>query len=273
MQLWRDPLSHFVAIGALVFAAHRALAPAPMDAPYARVIELEPAFVDALVRERAARTGRPAEALDRAAIATEWVREEALVREAEGLGLGAGDAIIRRRLVQKLELLVAAGVEPHEPTDAELEAYLAEHASELREPARVTFEQRFFSRDRRGAAALDDASASLALGDAGDRGDAFPLGSRFERSAVATLAETFGPGFVEALVGLGDVEPSAWSGPIESRFGVHLVRVEARSDERPLRLEEVRSELVRRVSDARERAEVQAALDAIVASYRLEGAP
>ncbi|GAB4199092.1 MAG: hypothetical protein OHK0013_08880 [Sandaracinaceae bacterium] len=270
MRWIRDPLVHFVVLGALVFAAHRGLAGDATEREDPRRIVVEPAFVDALVRERAARTGRPEAELDRDEIEREWAREEALVREAEALGLGAGDLVIRRRLVQKLELLVRAGVEPDEPTEAELEAFRAAHADTLREPPRTSFVHRFFSRDRRGERARIAALASLEAGEAGEAGDAFPLGARFEGRSDAAIAELFGSPWVAVL---REAPIGAWSGPIESRFGVHLVRVEARTDGRALALDEVRDVVRRRLLEEREQARVQAALEAIVESYRIERAP
>jgi hypothetical protein len=270
MRWIRDPLVHFVVLGVLVFAVHRALSGDASEGEDPRRIVVEPAFVDALVRERAARTGRPAAEVDRDEAARAWAHEEALVREAEALGLGAGDLMIRRRLVQKLELLVRAGVEPDEPTEVELEAFRAAHEDTLREPPRVTFVHRFFSRDRRGERARAEALASLEAGEAGDPGDAFPLGARFEGRSDAAVAELFGAASAaivrEAPIG-------AWSGPIESRFGVHLVRVEVRTEGRALTLDEVRDVVRRRLLDEREEASVAAALEAIVQSYRIERAP
>lgn len=277
MRWLRDPLAHFLALGALIFAAHRALAPAGEPGEDDRVVVLDEPFVDALVRERAARVGRPVEAIDRGEVRAAYVREEALVREARSLALDGGDAIIRRRLVQKLELLVRAGVEVAEPTDAELGAYLAAHASEHREPPRVSFEHRYFSAERRGEQAMGDATGALVeilvFTDedvAARHGDAFPHGARLERRDLASIEELFGVDFATALSAAPD---GRWTGPIASRFGAHLVRVTGRTEERALTLEEVRSVIRARVIDEREDAATEAALDAIVASYRIDEGP
>jgi hypothetical protein len=265
-----DPLVHFVALGVVVFAAHRALAPAnEEDAP--RVIRLEGRYLEALVEERARRTGRAVRDEDRREARSDYVREEALVREARALGLDAGDAIVRRRLVQKLELLVRASLAVPEPTDDELAAYLDAHQSDYLAPADVSFEHRYFSRERRGEAALRDALSAAASPDADTaRGDPFPLGARFSHRTRASLTETFGP---ELAAALDDAPLEAWSSPIETRFGVHLVRVWERRDGRPLSLDEVRERLAARWTEEREQAQLEQALGDIVASYEIEDAP
>ncbi len=271
MRWLRDPLAHFVALGALIFAAHRWLAPAEDPSDDARVLVLDEPFVEALVRERAARVGRPVESIDRDAVRADWIREEALVREAGALALDSGDAIVRRRLVQKLELLVRAGVEVDEPTDAELSTYLEAHAEEHRDPPRVSFEQRYFSSERRGESAEADATAALTdLAALPEAGDAFPLGASIERRELAAIEETFGPAFAS---GLESAPVGQWSGPVSSRYGVHLVRVTERTGGRVLTLDEVRSVIRGRVIEEREARAAEAALEAIVQSYRVDESP
>jgi hypothetical protein len=265
-----DPLVHFVMLGAVVFAMHRVLAPASEeDTP--RVIRLEARYLDALVEERARRTGRAMREGDRSAARADYVREEALVREARALGLEAGDAIVRRRLVQKLELFVRASLAVPEPTDDALAAYLQLRQSDYIAPADVSFEHRYFSRERRGDAARSDALEAAASPEAeGARGDPFPLGARFTHRTRASVAETFG---YELAAALDDAPLEAWSTPIETRFGVHLVRVSERRDARALTLDEVRERLAARWVEEREDAELEQALAELVASYEIEEAP
>ncbi|MFZ9129653.1 MAG: hypothetical protein ACO20O_11250, partial [Pseudomonadales bacterium] len=74
----------------------------------------------------------------RRAVVEEFVREEALYREAMRLGLAEGDYVIRQRLVQKVDFMGARGVE-RSPTRAELETLLSEREASFRVPAMVTF--------------------------------------------------------------------------------------------------------------------------------------
>jgi hypothetical protein len=66
-------------------------------------------------------------------------------------------------------------------------------------------------------------------------GDAFPR-SRDLHATRDDLAATYGADFADAVAKL---PVGAWSGPIESRFGWHLVRVVERGPGRPATLPEV----------------------------------
>ncbi len=265
----RDPLVHFVVLGVAIFVAHAYVTRDEVVEP-ARIITVEASYVDALTRERTARLGREPTDDDRALQRARYVREEALVREARALGLDAGDAIVRRRLVQKLELLVRSSLEAREPDDEDLAAFVAAHADEYVAPPDVSFEHRFFSRDRRGERALADARASLLQTDVASSGDPFPHGNRFERRPFDAVEDVLGPELVPAL---RDTPIDGWSTPIETRFGVHLVRVTERRDARPLALDEVRGDVRARVREEAEAAALEEALDAIVSGYTVEERP
>src|SRR5207245_4561363 len=61
-----------------------------------------------------------------------------LYARARVLGLDRSDLVVRRILVQKMRLLAArTGERP--PSDADLEAFYADHRNEYRPPDRVTF--------------------------------------------------------------------------------------------------------------------------------------
>lgn len=66
-------------------------------------------------------------------------REEVLFREAVRQGLDRGDPIIRARLVQKMEFLLADGARVEEPTDAEVRAEFERAPERYRGPGSVQF--------------------------------------------------------------------------------------------------------------------------------------
>jgi hypothetical protein len=278
VRLAREPLVHFALLGAAVFAIDRALA--PEAAPRAsgdeaeaslRQIVIEPSFVDALARQHVERTGRPPTAEQTRGLVADFVREEALYREARALGLDGGDLIVRRRLVQKMEFLVESTTDVPEPTDTDLQAHLAANTERFRQPARTSFAHVFFSRDRRGERTRDDAARALPAHRAGagsaERGDPFLLGADFAARARRDLEGTFGTSFATAL----DAAPiDVWSEPIESAYGSHLVRVTARTVERVPPLAEIRDAVAASWrAEAREHA-TAAAIDELVASYRVD---
>ena len=64
----------------------------------------------------------------------------------------------------------------------------------------------------------------------------------YESTTQTEIARLFGESFAERVRALA---PGAWAGPVESGYGLHLVLVSERSDDRMPELAEVRDEVVR----------------------------
>ncbi len=196
----------------------------------------------------------------------EHVHDEALYRSARAMGLDRGDGIIRRRLVQKANYLLEAEAEPGTPTEAELRGWFDAHRERYQTSARVDFEQRFFSGDRRGARAADDARSALAAGVGEGAGDPFLRGERFVDVGAAEVGGVFGEGFAAALAG---APVGAWSGPIASAHGQHLVRVTTRREATTATFEAAREAATRDWREAERARRTEAATRALVAGYRV----
>lgn len=252
-RLVREPLVQFLAVGAALFAIQSSAGAGSEDRPAAPDTRLIVAAstVEGIARDQAARTGRAPGDAELRDLTDRWVDDEVLYREALRLGLDKGDPIVRRRLVQKMQFLSQDLAQVAEPTDAELEAWLAARP-EVRTPGRVTFEHLFFSRDRRGEVAREDAAVVLLALQDGTRvegkGDPFVHGKRAVARSEADLAAQYGASFARAAL---EAPEGAWSGPLESSFGWHVVRVTERSDERAATLEEVRGRVRRELVEER----------------------
>jgi parvulin-like peptidyl-prolyl isomerase len=247
-RLVREPLLHFLLAGAAVFGAWAALHPEAIARDASHRIEVT---ADELRQISVAwlAQGRPAPTPDELrSLVESRVREEILYREALALGLDQGDTIVKRRLAQKMEFLFEDLSALREPTSAELARFLAEHAERFALPARATFRHLYFSPDRRGARARDDAARALEKlagapvnARAADAlGDAFMLQRYFGDRPFGEVASSFGPPFAAALFGLA---PGSWQGPIESGYGWHLVYVDSITPSRTPALEEVQAEV------------------------------
>lgn len=272
-RILREPLLHFVAIGAMIFGVDRALGgPAGLDDP--QQLHVTTDMAEVLVARYVEKTGRPPDAATRRALVDELVRGEVLQRQARALGLDYGDLVVQRRLAQKMEFLLESQAKLEPPTDAELLAWRDAHPERYRRDRRLRFEHRLFSTQRRGPAA--EAHAEIALAQiaedpdaAATLGDPSAHGTNLSLDPVA-IDRRFGPGFAERLERL---PPGQWHGPIASRRGVHLVRmIETIPGELPgldeIR-ERVRTDLVR---DRRERAR-EAAIEALMEGYQVELEP
>lgn len=109
----REPLVHFALLGALLFAARVGLA-AQGDGEVPTTIEISIAdeVVEAEALARQARLALPSGSIDRAALRAELEREESLLLDARALGLDRSDLVVRRRLAQKMEVVLRSELDP-----------------------------------------------------------------------------------------------------------------------------------------------------------------
>jgi len=305
-RLLRAPVAHFLALGAVLLALRAWLDPPRAPRPrivisaadVARLVEAwteehgsrpdaaaTEGFVNAAIDEELLYREALARGFDRrdSAVRERLVRlggfvgeesardRESLEREARRLGLERSDLVIRRHLVEMMELAAGWVGEADLPSEPELREYLARHAEDFAQPARLRMTHVYFSADARGDATADALALLEELrgsgADAGaGRGDAFIRGAEFDGSRDE-LASAFGTSFAEAV----DRAPSrAWFGPVRSGYGMHLVWVHRREPGRTPSLAEVRGRVLQRW--LRERADERrgAAVRALRATHDIE---
>jgi len=175
------------------------------------------------------------------------VREEILFREALALGLDKGDTIVKRRLAQKMEFLFEDVSALRDPTREELKAWFEKHSDRFALPPRASFRHLYFSPDRRGARAREDAERALdklrgkpaTTQEGVALADPFMFQDYYPDRSFEEMARLFGPGFAQALLWH---QPGSWQGPIESGYGWHLVWVDSLTRSRVPAFEEVETE-------------------------------
>lgn len=201
------------------------------------------------------------------------VREEVAYREALELGLDTDDTIVRRRMVQKMELLAQDLALMADPTEDELRQFLAERPEEYRLPDRISFTQVYFSVDRRGSAAEQDASALLSRLQSGEAdaveiaelGDPLMVPAEFYRASPAEIERVFGARFAEAVFDLGE----GWHEPVPSPFGLHLLHVTELADGTDPAYEDVRAVLVRDFNLQRTETAKERLYEGLLAGYEV----
>ena len=131
--MWiKEPLLHFIVLGALVFALYGFIGP---DKPADDEIIVTRGQQEHLVTAFTRTWQRPPTQAEFTGIVDDWIREEIAYREGLGMGLDTDDTIIRRRLRQKLEVLAEDIVSMAEPTEEILQQYLEENQTTYtREP-------------------------------------------------------------------------------------------------------------------------------------------
>jgi len=139
MKLLREPLLHFVLLGAAIFAVHSLLANHSAERPDEIVVTQ--GKLENLVIGFTRTWQRPPTDEELQGLIRDYVREEAAYRKALAMGLDRDDTIVRRRLRQKLEFISDDLVAQTEPTDANLEAFLSAHPEDFRKEPAFTFSQ------------------------------------------------------------------------------------------------------------------------------------
>jgi len=220
---------------------------------------------------------RPPTAQEIGGLIDDYIAEEIYYREAIAMGLDQDDTVIRRRLRQKMEFISEAAADAVEPTDAQLQAYLDGHPDKFALPALLTFQQVLLSSERRGELARADAEKLLAELQAGrgpadpaQAGDPTMLPPSMEQATPQEIANTFGEAFS------ADVESAPvgqWTGPFESAYGLHLVRVATRTPAKQPTLAEIRPSVLREWQAAQRQQVNDAFYDSLRGKYdvRYEG--
>jgi peptidyl-prolyl cis-trans isomerase C len=230
-RLWHEPLVQFLLIGGMLFAIY-SVTPAGSATPAAsREIRLSYDELAQLVLVFKSQWRREPTAEEFNRLVEDKVQGEILYREALAMGLDKGDEIVKRRMAQKMQFLAEDVAAAREPTSAQLRAWYEENSASFAQPPRVSFRHLYFSSDRRGARAREDAAQALAklAGQPEDAKIAASLADRFmfqdhyRDRAPDFLGKEFGPQFARVVATL---PPASWQGPVESGFGWHLVFVD-----------------------------------------------
>lgn len=272
-RLVRDPLFHFLVAGVAIFAAYDAFSPAAQPSADPMRIELSKDDMKQLALVQLSQ-GLPlpdAEELHR--LGEERALQRILAREAVAFGLDRDDEIVERRLAQKMDFLLADLSQLNPPSHDELAAWYAAHAAQFTLPARASFRHVYFSPDNRGGAAAEAAAAAALPGIAGlpaaspalaGVGDRFMFQDYYGGRTEEEVGKEFGPGFAKALFA---AKPGAWSGPIRSGYGWHLVYVDSLKPARVPALDVVEADVRAAWTDERYKAIRQRAEDDMRARY------
>jgi hypothetical protein len=239
-SILREPLLHFLLIGLALFVLYGLVSPG--DAGSKRIV-VSQARVDDMSAQFKALWGRPPSAAELNGLVDGFVRDEIVFREGLSLGLDKDDAVIKRRVRQKYDLMAEEETARRTPTDADLEAWLKAHPQSFMRPAVVSFDQIHFDPAVATPSSVAAAKAELLRGaDPGQFGQPSMLPGRVNATALDLVARDFGEDFARQV---GTAPIGQWVGPLESGMGVHLLRVDARAAPQLPPLADIRTEVAR----------------------------
>jgi len=242
-RFWREPLVHFLVIGAALFVFYDLTREQGSEAPNRIVVssgqveQLAANFERTWMRE-------PAEA-ELAALVENHVREEVFYREALAMGLDQNDPLVRRRMRMKLEFILE-DLSAEEVSDEALAAFLKENSDRYRAQPQLSFEQVYLNPDRRPNIAADAKTIMARLNEGAapeSLGDPTLLPYAYTLATQNEIERALGEQFARDVVGLAPGDD--WIGPVDSAFGVHLLKVSDRVDARLPELAEIRANVER----------------------------
>ena len=242
-NILREPLLHFLLIGAALFIVFEMTQEQGPDAPNRIVVS--PGQLEQLAAQFKRTWMRQPTQEELDSLIKGYVRNEVYYREALALGLDRNDPQVRQRMRLKLEFLLEDLTAEGPPSDELLNTFLQQHPDRFFIQPRVSFQQLFLNPDKR---ADFDADANRILKQlqqgaaVATLGDATMLPYELTQASQNKIRQSFGEAFAADVVKLpvGD-----WSGPVYSQLGVHLVRVSKHTAGYLPELAEVRDQVER----------------------------
>lgn len=286
-RLAREPLVHFLLAGAVLFSVFTlARGGSAQSEDDARIVVDRRTLLNYLqYRSNAFEEGTFTNLFDamsdadRARLIDAYVGDEVLYREAEALGLGKSDYIIRQRMIDKMRYLLSDATSANDEVDeAELEAYFDANREAYAVAPSATFTHVFFDASRRGQQAAEaDARAALeelnargaGFNDAAGMGDRFPYLRNYVERTFEYVADQFGDDFAASLAQLS-ASDDVWQGPIASAYGEHVVLMIAKTQGRLPELDEVRDQVVKDFLRDRDDARLEDMTATLRARYDIE---
>jgi peptidyl-prolyl cis-trans isomerase C len=243
IRLAKEPFVHFLVLGALIFVAYAWLdGGRTAQDPNNRIV-IDQGELDHLKNLWKLQWKRDPAPSDVAAIIDRHLRQEVFYREALKMNLDHNDGIIKKRLAQKMEAVaddLSKLTRP--PTDEQLREYYESRQDFFTLPKAYAFKQILFLPDEKKG--MEATLVSLRQGATipPDRLNKLSVPAAWSLTSVRDIENAFGGAFSEAL---DDLPVGAWSGPVRSGYGWHLVFIQNKEQARVPDFEEVRDYVAR----------------------------
>ncbi len=225
-SITREPLLHFLLIGAVLFLVFDLTRDVVSEAPNRIVVtkgqqeQLAANFNRTWLRS-------PTKA-ELAGLVENYVREEVFYREAMAMGLDQDDPMVRQRMRMKLEFMLD-DLSTQQVTDAALAEFLQKHPEKFRSEALEADAKELLTR-------LNSGTAADSVGD--------PTLSPYEYNLVtqSEIVRSLGERFANGAI---KVSSNDWTGPIYSAYGAHLIKINERVEAHHPALEDIRERVKR----------------------------
>lgn len=254
----REPLLHFLLIGAAVFVLDAWIAGGIGDP---RVITVDGAVDRQAIDVFRQARGREPNPDELYALRRIWLDNEVLYREGLALQMDRGDDAIRDRVIFKALNMINAGLRlpPHD--DTTLRRWFEQNRARYDDPPRFDFQEAVLTGET-GEAAVRAFVAAL---EAGTPGDAQAGLRVFKGRPHASIVESYGADFAAAL----ESAPVGRWMPIAHRGAWRAMRLEVVTPARPAVYEELRGVVLQDWTDATLADQRTAAVRTLARQYKV----
>lgn len=256
----REPLFHFVVLGAVLFAADHFIV-GRADNPRTIVVD---ANVDtqAIQVFRAAR-GREPNKDELYALRRVWLDNEVLYREGLALAVDRGDPAIRERVIFKALSVVDANLRPPPFDERVLREWFEGNRGKYDEPARYTFQEAVLA----GESSEGPVRAFVDMLNRGRSGGDLNAGLRvYKGRPHSNVVQGYGEEFAKALE---DSPPGTWRA-YPTRDGWRAIQLDSVTPAKPANFEELRGVVLQDWMDAKMSEQRTAAVRALAKKYTVK---
>ena len=255
----REPLLHFVILGAVLFGADHLIATRSDDP---RVIVVDAAVDQQAIKVFKDARGRAPNADELYSLRKVWLDNEVLYREGLAMQLDKGDPAIRDRVIFKELSVIDASTKLPAFDDKTLRSWFERNRVKYDEPARFDFQEAVLSGDKSESAVR----AFVHSLNAGTTPDAQAGLRVFNGRPHSNLVQSYGEEFAKALETLSAGEWRA----LTSREGLRVVRLEGTTPAKPANFDDLRGVIQQDWTDATLAEQRSAAVRALTKKYTVQ---
>jgi PPIC-type PPIASE domain len=255
----KEPLLHFLVLGALLFALDHWLV-SRADDPRSILLgsEVDQEAKAVFKAER----GRDPNEQELAALRRVWLDNEVLYREGMALRVDQGDTAIRERVIFKALNVVESNLKLPASDDKALRAWFEAQRNKYDEPARYDFQEAALSGDNSESAVR----AFVAELNGGTPGDAKAGLRVFKGRPHNNLVQSYGPDFAKALEAI----PAGEWRALQTREGWRAMRLDAVTTGKAANFDALRNVVQQDWTDATMAEQRTAAVRALAKKYKVK---
>lgn len=225
-KLIKEPLFHFICLGCILFAINHVMSD---DNDDTQQINIDKTMINQLVTEWQQTHSDPLDQTTLDHLIEQRIKQEVLYREALQLELDKRDPVIRQRLAQKVVMLNDGFTQPAIPAQQDLKAFYNGHKALFKPQPQISFEQIFVDPLQHPDGQQQASQWLTAPQQNNDAmvGDPSSLARQYRNITLAGVQRLFGEVFSQQLF---DQQAGEWRGPIQSQYGLHLIKISQRLD-------------------------------------------